>query len=87
MAKVYTGKGGDPGDKIGEYLKLMEEAQKQREPFRCHLVELNEEFHEHLLAKYSERRLANTPTIIDLFIDFICRRQMRQCRGDYQRNG
>ncbi len=72
MAKVYTGKVAIPGDKIGEYFKLMEEAQKQREPFRCHLVELNKEFHKYLLAKYSEKTARKYSTIIDLFIDFIC---------------
>lgn len=73
MAKVYTGKVAIPGDKIGEYLKLMEEAEKQREPFRRQLVGLNEEFYEHLLAKYSERTARKHSTVIDLFIEFICR--------------
>jgi len=73
MAKVYTGKVAIPGDKIGEYLKLMEEAEKQREPFRRQLVGLNEEFYEHLLAKYSERTTRKHSTVIDLFIEFICR--------------
>ena len=42
MAKVYTGKVAVPGDKFEEYLKLMEEAEKEREPFRRQLVQLNE---------------------------------------------
>jgi len=40
MAKVYTGKVAIPGDKIQEYLKLLEEAEKEREPFRRQLVQL-----------------------------------------------
>ena len=38
MAKVYTGKVAIPGDKIEEYFRLVEEAEKKREPFcRKHL--------------------------------------------------
>ncbi len=44
MAKVYTGKVAIPGDKVEEYFKLVEEAEKKREPFRRQLVQLNEEF-------------------------------------------
>jgi site-specific recombinase XerD len=73
MAKVYTGKVAIPGDKFVEYLKLMEEAQKEREPFKRKLVGLNEEFHDYLLQKYSERTAQKHSTIINLFIDFICR--------------
>lgn len=73
MAKVYTGKVAIPGDKIDEYLILMEEAEKRREPFRQHLIMLNEDFHESLLAKFSERTASKHSTVIDLFIDFICR--------------
>ena len=43
MAKVYTGKVAIPGDKFEGYLKLMEEAQKEREPFRRRLIEINED--------------------------------------------
>lgn len=73
MAKVYTGKVVIPGDKFVEYLKLMEEAQKQREPFRRQLVELNEEFYEYLLTRFSEKTASKHSTVIDLFIEFICR--------------
>jgi len=37
------------------------------------LVQLNEEFYEYLLTKYTERTARNHSTITDLFIDFICR--------------
>jgi hypothetical protein len=73
MARVYTGKLAIPADKIGEYLRLVEEAEKQREPFRRQLVELNEAFYEHLLGKVSERTARKHSGIVDLFIDFICR--------------
>lgn len=72
MAKVYTGKVAIPGDKFVEYLKLMEEAEKAREPFRQQLVKLNEEFHESLLTKYSERTANKHSAVVHLFIDFIC---------------
>lgn len=73
MAKVYTGRVVIPGDKIGEYLKLMEEAEQKKEPFRQQIVRLNEDFYEYLLARYSERTARKHSTIIDLFIEFICR--------------
>ena len=73
MAKVYSGKVAVPLEKFGDYLKIVEEAQKKREPFRLQLVELNEEFHEYLLMKYTERTARKHSTITDLFIEFICR--------------
>lgn len=73
MAKVYTGKVAIPGDKVEEYFKLVEEAEKKREPFRRQLVQLNEEFYEYLLEKYTERTARNHSGITDLFIEFICR--------------
>ena len=73
MAKVYTGKVAIPGDKFEEYLKLLEEAQKEREPFRRRLIEINEDFYGYLLEKYSERTALKHSTVIDLFIEFICR--------------
>lgn len=73
MAKVFTGKITIPGDKLEDYLKLMKEAEKLREPFRRQLTELNEEFYEYLVTKYSERTARKHTTVIDLFIEFICR--------------
>lgn len=73
MAKVYTGKIAIPGDKIQDYLKLMEEAEKEREPFRNALNELNLEFYEHLLTKFKPKTANKHAGIVDLFIDFICR--------------
>ncbi len=73
MAKVYTGKVAIPGDKIEEYLKLMEEAEKRKEPFRQQMTKLSEEFHESLLAKFSERTARKHSFVVELFIDFICR--------------
>lgn len=72
MAKVYRGKVVIPGDKLDEYFKLMEEAEKKREPFRQHLMELNREFYEHLLSTYSERTVRKHTSVVDLFIVFIC---------------
>jgi len=73
MAKVYTGKVIIPGDKIDEFFKVMQEAEEKREPFRQSLLKLNQEFHHFLLAKYSERTARKHISIVELFIDFICR--------------
>ena len=73
MPKVYTGKVVIPGDKMDEYFKLMQEAEERREPFRYSLLELKQEFYEHVLAKYSERTAGKHASVIDLFIEFISR--------------
>ncbi|MCK4485396.1 MAG: hypothetical protein KAU38_01370 [Desulfobacterales bacterium] len=73
MPKVYTGKVVIPGDKMDEYFKLMQEAEEKREPFRQSLLQLNKEFYEHVLAKYSERTARRHASVADLFIEFISR--------------
>ena len=73
MAKVYTGKVIIPGDKINEFFKVMKEAEEKREPFRQSLLKLNQEFHQFLLTKYSERTARKHISIVEVFIDFICR--------------
>lgn len=73
MEKVYTGKVAIPAQHMGAFLAALEEAQKAREPFRRQLVALNEEFHARLAEKFSERTARKHSTIVDLFIDFICR--------------
>lgn len=73
MAKVYTGKVIIPGDKIDEFFKVMQEAEEKREPFRQSLLSLNQEFYHFLQAKYSERTARKHASIVELFIDFICR--------------
>ena len=73
MAKVYTGKVIIPGDKINEFFKVMKEAEEKREPFRQSLLKLNQEFHQFLLTKYSERTAQKHTSIVELFIAFICR--------------
>ena len=74
MAKVYTGKVIIPGDKLGEFFRVMQEAEERREPFRQSLLSLNSEFHQFLLTRYSERTARKHASIVELFIDFICRR-------------
>jgi len=73
MAKVYTGKVIIPGDKIDEFFKVMKEAEEKRKPFRQSLLDLNQEFHQFLLTKYSERTARKHASIVEVFIDFICR--------------
>jgi len=74
MAKVYEGKVIIPGDKMDEFFKVMQEAEERREPFRQSLLSLNQEFHQFLLTKYSERTARKHTSIVELFVDFICRR-------------
>lgn len=74
MAKVYEGKVIIPGDKMDEFFKVMQEAEEKRDPFRQSLLSLNQEFHQFLLTKYSERTARKHTSIVELFIDFIFRR-------------
>ncbi len=73
MAKVYSGKVIIPGDKLDEFFKVMQKAEEKREPFRQSLLDLNQEFHQFLLTKYSERTARKHASIVEVFIDFICR--------------
>lgn len=73
MAKVYTGKVVIPGDKLEEYFKLMQEAEEKREPFRQYLLNLQQEFYQFLQGKYSERTARQHASIVELFVEFICR--------------
>ncbi len=73
MAKVYSGKVIIPGDKIDEFFKVMQEAEEKRKPFRQSLLDLNQEFYQVLLNKYSERTARKHASIVEVFIDFICR--------------
>ncbi|MFH1641912.1 MAG: DUF6398 domain-containing protein [Nanoarchaeota archaeon] len=74
MPNVFTGKVAIPGDKIDKYLKIMEQAEKDREPFVNSLNKLNEEFGDYLDEKsLSGRTISKHCGIIDLFIDFLAR--------------
>lgn len=72
MAKVFTGKVVISGDRIDEYLELMQQAEAAREPFRQSLERLNEEFGEFLATKYVAKTVRKHTVIIDSFIHFIC---------------
>lgn len=73
MAKVFTGKVVIPGDKIAEYFALLEAAEKEREPFKQLLEQLNQEFADFLAAKYVVKTVRKHTGIVDMFIEFICR--------------
>ncbi|MEW6669922.1 MAG: site-specific integrase [Thermodesulfobacteriota bacterium] len=73
MAKVYSGKVVIPGDKIAEYLKIITNAEKKREPFRRYLLDLNQDFYAFLQSKFSQRTARKHSFIVELFIDFVCR--------------
>jgi len=73
MAKVYNGRVIIPSDKIEQYLKIMAEAEKKREPFRQLLLGLNDDFREYLESKLSARTARQHSSIVALFVDFICR--------------
>ena len=72
MAKVYTGKIVIPGDKIDVYFAALAEAEREREPFKDYLTNLNEEFYGHMVEKFSKRTAAKHSDVVFLFIDFIC---------------
>ena len=72
MAQVFTGKVAIPGDKIDEYFKAMEEAEKAREPFRRHLMDLNREFADYLSKKHTRRTASKHSDIVEIFIEFVC---------------
>lgn len=72
MPQVFTGKVAIPGDKIQDYLKLMEEAEKQREPFRLAMQEYNQDFYEHLLQKFKKPTAMKHYGVVAMFIDFLC---------------
>ena len=79
MAKVYTGKVMIPGDKLDEYFQILKEAEEKREPFRKYLINLNQEFEEYLSIKLSKRTIRKHTSIVDLFIDFICKQTDVEC--------
>jgi len=79
MAKVYTGKVMIPGDKLDKYFQILKETEEKGEPFRKYLIGLNQEFEEYLSIKLSERTVRKHTSIVDLFIDFICRQTDAEC--------
>ncbi|MDI6793743.1 MAG: site-specific integrase [bacterium] len=74
MARVFTGKVVIPGDKIDDYLELMAEAEKEREPFRKSLAGLNEDFADYMLDEkgLTERTARKHGWIVGMFIEFLC---------------
>lgn len=73
MPRVFTGRVVIPGDKLEEYFKLLEEAEKRRAPFKQLLSSLNAEFYDHLAGRFSDRTARKHSGIVGLFIDFLCR--------------
>ena len=73
MAKVFTGKVVIPGDKMEAYFKALAEAEKEREPFRNYLDELNSQFADYLDLKYSSRTARKHSGVVEMFIEFLCR--------------
>lgn len=72
MAKVFTRRIIIPGEKIGEYLKAMEEAEKAREPFRRYAEDLRGEFEDFLSERFSPRTASRHNQIVHMFIEFLC---------------
>ena len=73
MANVFTGKVAIPLDKIEEYLKHMQGAEEKREPFRQFMTDLNEDFYESQIAKFSEQTAQQHSFVVEMFIEFICK--------------
>ena len=57
---------------VDDYAKMLEEAEKQRKPFRDNLLELLEDFQSELEERYVAKTVRKHTMIIELFIDFIC---------------
>jgi site-specific recombinase XerD len=72
MATVYSGKIAIPAEKIDEYLEILKEAEKRREPFKQQLTHLNEDFNQYLSLKFTEKTANKHSGIVHVFIDFIC---------------
>ena len=72
MAKVFTGKVLISGDNIKDYLQVMEKAEKEKQPFREMLDELNQEFEAYLTEQFSVRTARKHSCKVALFIDFLC---------------
>ena len=72
MPRVFTGKVSIPGDKIEEFLQAAVEAEQARAPFREYLEGLQQEFEEHLSAKYGRKTVRKHADIVWLFIQFLC---------------
>ena len=73
MARVFTGKVMIPGDKLDEFFAALEKTEKARKPFRDSLLELNKDFHQYLLSRYSGKTARKHSGIVGPFIDFLCR--------------
>jgi site-specific recombinase XerD len=72
MAKVFTGKVLISGDEIKDYLQLMKQAEKEKEPFREMLDRLNQEFEAYLTEQFSVKTARKHSRKTALFIDFLC---------------
>ena len=71
MAKVFTGKVRIPIEEMDAYLTAMQAAAEARQPFRAHLVELNDGFYEFLLQKFTKKTANKHSSIIEKFIEFL----------------
>ena len=60
MAKVYSGKVAIRGDQLEEYVAELKRAELQKAPLKGFLSDLNQQFSDHLEAKYSERTARKT---------------------------
>ena len=72
MAQVFSGKRVIHGNEIKTFLKNLEEADEQIQPFRDFLEKLNKEFWQYLSEKFSVRTARKHSNIVGLFIDFLC---------------
>jgi len=73
MPRVFTGKVVIPGDKIEEYLKLMEKAEEERKPFVEKCDAILSEFHDYLVNEkgLSERTADLHCFVISTFNEFL----------------
>ena len=73
MPRVFTGKVVIPGDKIDEYLEMLEKAEEERRPFVEKCEAILEEFHDYLVNEkgLSERTASDHCFVISMFNEFL----------------
>lgn len=73
MPKIFTGKVVIKGDQLDDYLQALEAAEEARASFRQYMNALHAEFASNLATKYVPKTVRKHTSIVDMFIEFICR--------------
>ena len=73
MPRVFTGKVVIPGDKIDEYIEMLEKAEEERKPFVEKCEAILEEFYDYLVNEkgLSEKTADDHCFVISMFNEFL----------------